>query len=328
MLLLTRLLFCLIAISVTHQCSGQVYYRTTSGYRVAVPARSAAAYRVYRPSYSSARTTSRTTSLPRTTSISRSTRSTPYRLDSGDVVAVIVQGVTGKFSEAPVHMPKNNDGTLPAVGHPIVVMRDGTLALPMIKPLYVRGMTVTQARDAASNAYLREEVLNKKHQVTMTLMRKRTISVNVLHDNPALAMRSVSQVKVEADRASALSALVGAGPWDRDAQVRVIKSNRQAASSRGRLQDGDVVHVKSKPAGYFFTGGNLRGGQYALPNNRPVNALQAMSIAGGIQQRTALGPREVIIVRRGGGAVRMSYAQLLNHPNSATMMPGDTLIVR
>ncbi len=241
---------------------------------------------------------------------------------------MIVQGVTGDFAKAPVHMPKKGDGTLPAVGHPMVVLRDGTLPMPLINPVNVRGMTVIQARDAVAKAYLAEDVLNKKNQVTLSLMRKRTVNVSVLHDDPANAMRSVSQVKLPADRANVLNAMVESGPFDSKAAVSVINGRGQRTSGRTQLTDGDVVQLKSAPSGSFFTGGSLRGGEFSLPRGRSVNALQAMSITGGVQNRTALGPREVIVVRRGGGASRVGYSTLLNNPNALIMMPGDTLIVR
>ena len=284
-------------------------------------------YQSYRPSYQA----SGGVTYRRPTTTSHQRRKTPYRLDSGDTVAVIVQGITGEFSKAPVHMPKDGDGTLPAVGQPMVVLRDGTLPMPLIKPVSVRGLTVTQARDKVSRAYLDEEVLSKPNQVTLSLMRKRTISVSVLHDNPSLAMRGISNVTVPADQANVLGALVGSGSFDRDASISVIKSNGQRTSSRSRLSNGDTVHVQSRPAGRFFTGGSLRGGEFGIPSDRPLNAMQAISLAGGLQQtglQQYLGPREVRIIRQRGGTIRMGYRQLLNNPNAYIMQSGDTLIVR
>lgn len=274
-------------------------------------------YRVYRPSYSGSANSS-------VSHASKRTR-TPYRLDSGDVVAVIVQGVTGKFSDAPVHMPKDGDGTLPAVGHPLLVLDDGTLPMPLLDPVSVRGMTITQARDAIGKAYKDQKILKKDNLVTLSLMRKRTVNVSVLHDNPNLAMRGIANVKVPADNRTVIAALVGSGSFDPRADISVIRAN---GGSGSQLNDGDVVHVQSQPAGYFFTGGSLRGGQYGIPVGQSINPLQAISLAGGIRQQGILGPSEVVIIRRGGGAVRIGYAQLLNNPNAVRVLTGDTVIAR
>ncbi|MGB7342782.1 MAG: polysaccharide biosynthesis/export family protein [Pirellulaceae bacterium] len=277
-------------------------------------------YQAYRPSYQA------------TASSSRAVKA-PYRLDAGDVVAVIVFGVTGTYSEAPVHMPKQGDGTLPAVGNPMIVMPDGTLPMPLLDPVPVGGLTITQARDKISRMYLDEKILKKDRQVSLSLMRKRTVNVSVLHDNPALAMRSVANVQVPADRPDVLHALVGGGPFDRDAQIRVIKStgrvHSSANSSTSRLSNGDVVHVQSPPNSQFFTGGILKGGAYALPHDRPVTALQAIAIAGNRPARqNQFGPTRVTIVHQRGGASQISYGQLLQNPNAWLMRSGDTLIVQ
>ncbi|NNE01002.1 MAG: hypothetical protein HKN47_27110 [Pirellulaceae bacterium] len=261
-----------------------------------------------------------------------------YRLDRGDVVAVIVQGVTGEFSKAPVHMPKRGDDTLPAVGHPMVVLPDGTLPMPMIRPIDVRGMTIVQARDAISNAYLDERILKKPNQVTLSLMRKRTVSVSVLHEHASPGIRSVSQVKIPSDQADILHALIGSGSFDPDARVSIIRSGHQNSRTSqpltdgyltdGYLTDGDIVHARSQPRGYFYTGGRLPGGEFALPRDRQINILQAISAAGGIEHRGIVGPHSVTVIRQNGTAQRFSYPQALNHPHTVLIRPGDTLIVR
>jgi protein involved in polysaccharide export with SLBB domain len=252
-----------------------------------------------------------------------------YRLDAGDVVAVIVFGITGEYSKAPVHMPSGSDGTLPAVGNPMVVMNDGTLPMPLLDPVVVRGLTITQARDKLSREYVKQDILKKDRQVTLSLMRKRTVNVSVLHDDPVTGSMGISNVKIPADQPRVLEAVIASGPYDRDADIRVIRSNGRYGSSRSKLKTGDVVHVRSSPAGRFFTGGDLKGGQYALPSGRIVNALQAMSIAGGLgSNASVIGPTQVVIVRQGGESIQTRYADLLRNPNAYPIRPGDTLIVR
>ena len=317
---ITRFVFCYLAV-VLPICPNVAGAQDASSRFRIVRGTSGKLYRVYRPSYPSSSTSG--------VSAKRNATRGPYRLDAGDVVAVIVQGVTVEFNDAPVHMPKEGDGTFPAVGHPMVVLRDGTLPMPLIDPISVRGLTVTQARDKIGRVYKDQRILKKDNLVTLSLMRKRTVNVSVLHDNPYLGTRVVSNVQVPADKRNVIQALAQSGTFDAGGKVSVIQSGTgRRMSSSSQLKEGDMVHIQSKPAGYFFTGGNLRGGQYALPNDRPMNALQAISAAGGLRQQGLFGPSEVTIIRSGGGAIRMSYAQLLNQPNAVRILRGDTLIVR
>ncbi|WP_419189091.1 polysaccharide biosynthesis/export family protein [Stieleria marina] len=209
------------------------------------------------------RTTSRSTSRTRATS--RSSSRAAYRLDAGDVLAVIVMGVTGKYSDAPVHMPSQGDGTFPAVGNPMVVLNDGTLPMPLLDPISVRGLTVTQARDKISRAYVDQRILKKDRQVTLSLMRKRTLTVKVLHDNPALATRRVATVQVPADRPRAIAAIAAAGTYDSRARMRVIHSHGRATSPHAKLRNGDVIQLQSPALMPSFPASHLQGNVYGVP---------------------------------------------------------------
>ena len=252
-----------------------------------------------------------------------------YRLDSGDVVAVIIDHLLGDFSSTPIHMPcGDTDGTLPANGHPMLVLPDGTLPLPVIDPLSVRGLTVTAARDKVATAYLEQDILKDKNQVLLTLLRKRTVSVNVIHNTNKPGIRRVSRVKLPAGRAGVLEAIVQSSPFDPRGNVTVFGASRLGqgpAVAGSRLMPGDMIVLSSNNAGHFFTGGLLAGNTHALPSGRLLNALNAISLAGGLPHGH-LG--RVALVRRNGGVVRMSYRHLLANPNALIVGPGDTLIVR
>ncbi len=256
-------------------------------------------------------------------------RPAAYRLGPGDMVAVVVFGVTGDYTKAPVHFPSDGDGTLPATGYPMIVQPDGTLAMPLLEPVSVGGLTVTQARNKIAQTYVDQKILKLDRQVTLSLLRKRTVSVSVLHDNPGAGMRSGAHVQVPADRPRVLEALIASGPFDRDGRVRIIKSNGLSVAPNHRLDDGDIVQVQSPRRARFYTGGDLRGGVYELPTDRRINALQAISIAGGVSaNRSLIGPTHVTIIHQGGGATRIKYRQLLQNPNAWIMRPDDTLVVR
>src|SRR5687767_12290327 len=65
-----------------------------------------------------------------------------YQLGPRDILGIYIQGVLGNDEEPPpVHFP--TEGTMPpALGYPIPIREDGTLALPLLpEPVKVSGMT-------------------------------------------------------------------------------------------------------------------------------------------------------------------------------------------
>lgn len=294
----------------------------------------------YRPVYSSAGTRR----YPQTGSVrtAPATASRAYRLDDGDTLAIVVDGVLGDFGDAPIHMPTSkNSEILPGIGYPVLV-RNGAVALPLIDPVNVRGLTASQAQKKISNTYRREKILKHDNRVMATLLRKRTVSVTVVHDdvdalgsrlNPGLAAlyqtprKKVSTVSLPADRARLLDALSAAVvDLDSEQVVRVLKEHRRS------LREGEVVNVKSPPNQFFFAGGLLNSGQYALPRDRPLNAMQAMAIAGGSFNSTRggayLGPSDLVITRQNGQTFRVDYQQLRSNPNAVRIQPGDSLMLQ
>ena len=275
-------------------------------------------YRAYRPTIASA---------------SAISKKAVYRLGPGDVVGVIVEGVVGSFASAEVRMPDRDDLIqLPAFGHPVMVMPDGTLPLPLVDPVSVVGMSLTQARDKVSRTYLNAKILRKPHQVWISLMRKRTVTVNVLHHTRAGNIQPVSKVTLPGDRASVIAALAESGGFDPKAMPRLIRSGpstKSSASSTGpALRDGDTIELDSPAAGYFFSGGMLRASQHRLPNDRSINALQAISVASGIPvSRFGNTHRQVVIIRNGSTA-RIPYREVLRNPSAYPIRSGDHVWVQ
>jgi protein involved in polysaccharide export with SLBB domain len=76
-----------------------------------------------------------------------------YVLQSGDVLSVFIEGVLGPQNQAPPVNFAEGANLPPSLGYPIPVREDGTLPLPLIKPLSVQGMTVEQAEQAIVKAY-------------------------------------------------------------------------------------------------------------------------------------------------------------------------------
>ena len=110
-----------------------------------------------------------------------------YRLDTGDVLGIWVETVMGdKTGIIPVHtqvgpVTRDQRVTSPAAGYPFTVREDGTLHLPQIQPVSVRGMTMTEAETAVKNAYLKEGQLNTPNpRIFFTMLQKRQYEVTVL----------------------------------------------------------------------------------------------------------------------------------------------------
>jgi protein involved in polysaccharide export with SLBB domain len=107
-----------------------------------------------------------------------------YLLGPGDVIGVYVKGVLGNEEELPpVHYPEDANRP-PAIGYPVPVREDGTLALPIIEPISVEGMSLVEATTAVRNAYTypREIIKKGEESIIITLIRPRKVRVLVIRE--------------------------------------------------------------------------------------------------------------------------------------------------
>ena len=113
-----------------------------------------------------------------------------YLLDSEDVLGVFIEGVLGKFDEAPpVQVAEEGSDLPPAIGFPIPVREDGTVSLPLIKPLSVRGLNIQQAEQLITRAYREGDnpILKDDGRILVTLMKERTYRVFVVRQDNIFA---------------------------------------------------------------------------------------------------------------------------------------------
>ena len=273
----------------------------------------------------------------------------PYQLDSGDTLAVIVDGILGSFKNAPIHLPKDGSDIIAGMGHPVPVRDDGTISLPMIDPVSVSGLTVVQAQETVEQAYLDAKILIKRNQVMVNLLRKRTIRVAVVTNRYPNAysneqVRSVQNVTILAASADALTALAASGGSFDSTNINVLRrrplqgkrmlygkrmQQRQVKGPAliGRLSEGDIVDAQLPDAGYFFAGGQLNSGRYRMPNTGSLTALQALAQAGGQTLGQGGGPSQILVTRN-GRTRNYNRNWLLNNPNSVIVRPGDVLTLR
>jgi protein involved in polysaccharide export with SLBB domain len=168
-----------------------------------------------------------------------------YRLDSGDIVGVYIDGVLGAKDEVPpVYQPADKD-LPPAVGYPIAVREDGTITLPMLPPMVVRGLCLRELEDRLRHAYTVDQPVLKAgmERILVSLHKPRVVRVLVMRqeegntqsrpvlqpESPTTAKRGVGRVvALPAYRNDVLNALAETGGLpgqDADNVVYVLRRN-------------------------------------------------------------------------------------------------------
>jgi protein involved in polysaccharide export with SLBB domain len=108
-----------------------------------------------------------------------------YRLDTDDVLGVYIEGVLGERTQPPpVHFPETGN-VPPALGYPLPVREDGTVSLPWVSPVSVRGLTVSEAQDKIVRAYTVDKQILKpdRERIIITLLRPRQYHVLVVRQD-------------------------------------------------------------------------------------------------------------------------------------------------
>lgn len=107
-----------------------------------------------------------------------------YRLGPGDVLGIWIEGVLGERNQLPpVHVPESYN-LPPSFGYPIPVRSDGTVPLPLVPPVTVRGMSVEEAQAAIQAAYTKNQILKPgRERVLVALMRRRVEQILVFRED-------------------------------------------------------------------------------------------------------------------------------------------------
>lgn len=109
-----------------------------------------------------------------------------YQLGPRDILGIYIEGVLGQADQPPpVHFPEMGSNAPPAIGFPMPVREDGTIALPLIPPIRVAGLTLTQAEDEIRYNYTTKyKILPPgRERIVVTLMRQRTYQVMVVRED-------------------------------------------------------------------------------------------------------------------------------------------------
>lgn len=121
-----------------------------------------------------------------------------YKLDSGDVLGVFIDGFLGeKNVPLPVHVAPllqtaGQNRLDPSAGYPVRVQEDGAIALPGVAKIAVKGMTVDEAREAIRNTYFKKELVRKENdRFVVTLLQQRHTQVMVFRQEAQTFMQSL-----------------------------------------------------------------------------------------------------------------------------------------
>jgi protein involved in polysaccharide export with SLBB domain len=129
-----------------------------------------------------------------------------YKLDKGDVLAIVADEILTKENQpVPVQFLANPNAAKPAVqGVPVPVQDDGTILLPLLDPIDVRGKTLVEVRNLIVDQIVNKKqiVVKGKERVLVDLMQPRRYRV--------LVVREDSQpIPVQFANAGTTSAVVG-----------------------------------------------------------------------------------------------------------------------
>jgi protein involved in polysaccharide export with SLBB domain len=104
-----------------------------------------------------------------------------YMVDSGDVLAIYIERVLGQRDQPPINQPIDPTQP-PTLGYPLTVRDDGTLSLPLIQPILVRGKTIPQVEREIRHAYTigRRLLLPGQDRIIVTLHKPRQHRILVI----------------------------------------------------------------------------------------------------------------------------------------------------
>ena len=111
-----------------------------------------------------------------------------YLLDKGDTLAIVADNIIAPESvQAPVRLPDQLNPNS-SIGFPTPVGDDGTISLPRLPKINVKGKTLTEVeteiKDLATGKKGGPELVNAKNaRVTVQLLQKRTYSVTVVRED-------------------------------------------------------------------------------------------------------------------------------------------------
>ncbi len=117
-------------------------------------------------------------------------RTAAYHLAAGDILGIWIDGVLGERTlTPPVHTAppveiREQRRLPPAMGYPVTVRQDGTIALPMVAPVRVAGRTIDELEEELRRLYsMHKKILQEGNErVIVTLLQPRQHHIVVLRE--------------------------------------------------------------------------------------------------------------------------------------------------
>lgn len=178
----------------------------------------------------------------------------PYLLDKGDVLAIVAEELIAPANTPlPVRLP-DASSPIAATGFPVPVADDGTISIPRLPPLKVKGKSVTEVeqliKDTATGKLGGPELIKPAARVSVQLMQKRTYSITVVREDvqpvPQQLVGGAVQgtnrrgngftIRLQAgenDVLRALNATGGPPGLDAKSEVTILRAKRDPADPTG-----------------------------------------------------------------------------------------------
>jgi protein involved in polysaccharide export with SLBB domain len=174
-----------------------------------------------------------------------------YKLDRGDVLAIVADEVLTKDNQpVPVQTIQTQYGSRSVQGVPVPVQEDGTIVLPLLDPIDVRGKTLLEVRKLLIDQIVtkKEIVVKGKERVLVDLLQPRRYRVLVLREDTLsvqpTAMADPSLLVAQNKKGAAFSVLLEAGHND------LLQALSQTGGPPGLDAKNELVicHKKYDPA--------------------------------------------------------------------------------
>lgn len=185
-----------------------------------------------------------------------------YLLGTRDILGIFIEGVLGSSEEAPpVHFPDKGN-IPPALGYPIPIREDGTIALPLVPPIKVAGLSLVEAEGRIRRAYTVDQRILQpgKDRIIVTLMRPRTYEVMVVREEAGGVVNGSTSAKrgtgynldlkaYENDVLHALTETGGLPGVDAKNEVVIYRGRFADAEARDRLLQ--TLNQSCDPCAHF-----------------------------------------------------------------------------
>ena len=241
----------------------------------------------------------RTQTSPVNAALLRNRPSKKYFLDEGDVLGIFIEGVLGNLDESPpIQIPDPTSDLPPSLGYPVSVRADGTISLPLVEPIPVRGLTIVQVEELVKSKYLDRNgpILTSENRILVSLMRKRTVNVYVIRGDDSQSAglsrsrsgvvnqrsdqsRRSNRLQLPAgdnDLLNALSQTGGLPGVNARSDVKIYRANRSSAQYQpgGSYTDGRSAFPRTAMGGTSYSSPN----QYRSPRSYSANGTKVTTV--------------------------------------------------